>query len=521
MAQKMIVNARLPEEIRIALVEDGELEELFIERTTNDNYVGNVYKGVVVNTEQNLQAAFVDIGIGRNGFLHVSDVEPHYFKQAVDFTPHDDSNRYRSDHSRPRPPIQQIFQRGDEVLVQVSKEAVGTKGPTLTTYLGIPGRYLVLMPHLARVGVSRKIEDEALRRRLRKLLEELNPPEELGFIIRTAGSERKRSELARDLAYLMRLWRSIVRRLKNIPGPVGVYEESDVMIRTIRDSFTDAVDQIIVDEEGAFERAKEFMDSFMPRYADRIEFYNDPEPLFSKYGLDEEIAKISQRAVPLRDGGSIVIDQAEALVAIDVNSGNFHSNSSPEENAFQLNLRAAKEIARQIRLRDLGGVIVNDFIDMNSEQHRRAVERTLRDAVKRDRAKTRILRTSPFGLIEMTRQRTRPGLSRTGYRECPCCRGGGAIKTFDSMLIDVLRYAALAMQNPRARKVVALVSEEVADFINNQRRDQLSELEEHSDASVIVKSVPDAWPETLEFEVYDAKGKKLPFDSGPPRYPRR
>lgn len=528
MSQKMLVNARLKEELRIAVVENDALEELYVERATNDNYVGNIYKGVVVNIEQSLQAVFVDFGVGHNGFLHISDVEPHYFKQAPNFTPREDDRRRSRgrrdedeypDSGRPRhkPPIQDVFQRGDEVLVQVIKEGIGTKGPTLSTYISIPGRYLVLMPSLGRVGVSRKITDESVRRKLRSLMEELRPPKGLGFIVRTAGSDRTRKELAYDLAYLMRLWRSIVRRVKNIPGPVGVYEESDVVIRSIRDAFTSDIDEIIVDDEGAFERASEFLRVIMPRYADRIKRYDGREPLFTKYGVDSEIAKINCRTVPLRDGGSIVIDQTEALVAIDVNSGSFRTNESPEETAFQLNLRAAKEIARQIRLRDLGGVIVNDFIDMNVEQHRRAVERTLRDAMKRDHSKTRILRTSPFGLIEMTRQRIRPGVRRVGYRECPCCRGGGAIKSVDSMTLDVMRDATLASQEPRASRVVVGVAAEVADYVNGEKREQIARLEEESGVAVEVKAIPNAWPETLEIEVFDDRGKKLPFDLDRPR----
>jgi ribonuclease E len=521
----MLINARQPEEYRIAVIEDETLEELYVERTTNDNYVGNIYKGVVVNIEQSIQAAFVDFGVGRNGFLHVSDVEPHYFKQANNFVaPKDNNGRRRGDrrrhddddfcdYGRPRvkPLIQDVFQKGDEVVVQVIKEGIGTKGPTLSTYISIPGRYLVLMPSLGHVGVSRKIEDESTRRKLRSLLEELNPPKGLGFIVRTAGADRTRKELALDLAYLMRLWKSIVRRIKHLPGPVGIYEESDMIIRTIRDVFTSDVNEIIVDERDAYERASEFLQVIMPRYADRITYYDGREPLFVKYNVDREIAKIHSRKVDLKDGGSIVIDQTEALVAIDVNSGSFRTNDSPEETAFQLNLRAAKEIARQIRLRDLGGVIVNDFIDMNSEAHRRAVERTLRDAMKRDRSKTKILKTSPFGLIEMTRQRVRPGLKRSIYRECPCCKGGGAIKSIESMSLEIIRLLALASQEPRARQIVMGVCEEVAEYMNNKKRLQLAQIESESAASVIVKSVTDVWPEHIEIDIFDESGKKVNF----------
>lgn len=525
MSQKMLVNARQPEERRIAVVEDGVLQDLYVERTANDNYVNNIYKGVIVNIEQSIQAAFVDFGVGKNGFLHISDVEPHYFKQDPKYVPpvedERERRRYNDDYceyGRPRvkPPIQDVFQKGDEVLVQVIKEGVGTKGPTLSTYISIPGRYLVLMPSLGHVGVSKKIEDDATRRKLRALMDELNPPKGLGFIVRTAGADRTRKELALDLAYLMRLWKSIVRRVKTLPGPVCVYEESDVVVRTIRDVFCSAVDEIVVDEKEAFERAAEFLRVMLPRYADRIRFYEGKEPLFTKYAVEDEIIRINSRRVPLKDGGSIVIDQAEALVAIDVNSGSFRTNDSPEETAFQLNLRAAKEIARQVRLRDLGGVIVNDFIDMNSDAHRRAVERTLRDALKRDRAKTKIMRTSPFGLIEMTRQRIRPGVKRSSYRECPCCKGGGAIKSVESMALEIVRLLTLASQERGAYQIVVGVDEEVANYMNNKKRQQLAQIEDDADVYVTVKGLPNVWPEHVEVEIVDEKGKKIEFSKEPP-----
>ena len=291
-----------------------------------------------------------------------------------------------------KPPIQEIFRRGDEVLVQVIKESIGTKGPTLSTYISIPGRYLVLMPGLNRVGVSRKIIDEGQRRKLREIMNELNPPKGLGFIVRTAGLERTKRELARDLAYLLRLWKVILRRIKKSKAPTPIYQESDMIIRTIRDIFNSEIDTIWIDEPAAFERAQDFLKVVMPRFVNRLKLYDEKVPLFHKYGIEDEIAKIQRRHVPLPEGGSIVIDQTEALVAIDVNSGNFRVEDDAERTAYEMNLRAAKEIARQLRLRDLGGVIVNDFIDMREERHCRGVERALRDAIKRDRARTKVLR---------------------------------------------------------------------------------------------------------------------------------
>ncbi|MGD0896613.1 MAG: Rne/Rng family ribonuclease [Thermoguttaceae bacterium] len=572
MKQEMLINVAQPEECRIAIVEDGTLEELYVERSGQDNYVGNVYKGVVVNLEPSIQAAFVDFGVGRNGFLHISDVEPQYFRQggydpekamgppgsgsghrpseagrsaatddAVDATedvpaedePDEDEpdetprnggrggghreamggRRGPRPGARPRfkPPIQEILRRGDELLVQVIKEGIGTKGPTLSTYISIPGRYLVLMPALGRIGVSRKIEDEDVRRRLRNVMLELNPPKGLGFIVRTAGIDRLKRELSRDLAYLLRLWKVIARRIKNVPAPVDIYQESDLIIRTIRDIFTGDVDTIYIDEKSAYERAREFLQLVMPRYVNRLQLYEGKEPLFYKYHMDEEIARIHQRTVPLRAGGSIVIDQTEALVAIDVNSGSFRAEDNAEETAYQMNLLAAKEIARQIRLRDLGGVLVNDFIDMRKEKHRRGVERALRDAVKRDRARTKILRTSPFGLVEMTRQRVRPSLKRSAYKDCPSCRGSGVVKSPESMAIDAVRLLIVAAQRPQIAKVAVTVDAEVANYLNNRKRSELARLEDEGQMTVQIVAGEGVGPEHLVFQCSDEEGRDVRF----------
>jgi ribonuclease E len=540
MKQEMLINVSQPEECRIAIVEDGLLEELYIERTSQDNYVGNIYKGRIVNLEPSIQAAFVDFGVGRNGFLHISDVEPQYFRQggydpyksiepgggrhdeaddvpgeeggsaAVATEPRRASRRPRPG-ARPRfkPPIQDILRRGDEVLVQVIKEGIGTKGPTLSTYISIPGRYLVLMPALGRVGVSRKIEDDEVRRKLRDVMLELNPPKGLGFIVRTAGIDRTKKEISRDLAYLLRLWKVIVRRIKKYPGPIDIYEESDMIIRTIRDIFTAEVDSIYIDEPSAYERAKEFLQIVMPRYVNRLQLYSGKEPLFHKYRLDEEISRIHQRKVPLRQGGSIVIDPTEALVAIDVNSGSFRADDSAEETAYQMNLLAAREIARQLRLRDLGGVIVNDFIDMRKERHRRGVERALRDAVKRDRARTKILRTSPFGLIEMTRQRIRPSLKRSVFKDCPGCNGTGVVKTAESMAIEVVRLLILASQREDAARVSITVSDEVATYLNNKKRREMARLEDEGQMTVHIYGKEGVSPEHLVVECQDPNGREI------------
>lgn len=386
-----------------------------------------------------------------------------------------------------KPPIQEVFRRNDEVLVQVIKESLGTKGPTLSTYISIPGRYLVLMPGLNRVGVSRKIADDSQRRKLRDLMNQLNPPKGLGFIVRTAGVDRSKRDLARDLAYLLRLWKTILRRIKRTKSPAPIYQESDMIIRTIRDIFNAEIDTIWIDEPSAYERAHEFLNNVMPKFADRLKLYEEKTPLFHKYGIEDEIAKIGMRHVPLPDGGSIVIDQTEALVAIDVNSGNFRVEDDAERTAYEMNLRAAKEIARQLRLRDLGGVIVNDFIDMREERHRRGVERALRDAIRRDRARTKILRMSQFGLIEMTRQRIRPSIKRSIYEDCPHCLGQGVTKTPESMSIDVMRILALAANRNDIRRINITCSHNVANYLNNRKRQDLARLEKDGQMSIHIR----------------------------------
>jgi ribonuclease E len=539
MKKEMLINVLPSEECRIAILEDGVLEELYVERTSQEKLVGNIYKGRIVNIEPSIQAAFVDFGVGRNGFLHVSDVEPQYFRRSnngngrtpesapstdeEDDADEDDELERRSESRhgayrgmRSKPPIQHIFKRGQEVLVQVIKEGIGTKGPTLSTYISIPGRYLVLMPGLNRVGVSRKIEDDQQRRQLRDLLKELSPPQGVGFIIRTAGLERSKRDLQGDLAYLTRLWKVVVRRINKSRAPASIYEESDMITRTMRDILTNDIDEIWVDEPAAFELANEFLQITMPRIVSRLKLYEDKAPLFHKYGLDQEIARIQQRHVPLPNGGSIVIEQTEALVAIDVNSGNFRADNSAEETAFRMNLAAAKEIARQLRLRDLGGVIVNDFIDMREERHKREVERTLRDAIHRDRARTKILKMSAFGIIEMTRQRIRPSLKRSVYEDCPACRGTGQVKTAESMAIDLMRLLQLAAHQSDIARINLTVHASVAAYLNNRKRKELTQLEEQGQKTITIRGSDTVTPEHLVVEYLDSSGSPCkPLAEGP------
>lgn len=471
----MLINVVEPEEARIAVLDDSSLEELYVERSSTTTLLGNIYKGRVVSIEPSIQAAFVDFGIDKNGFLHVSDVMPAYGRAL------------NPDQKEPPREIQSLLKKGQEVLVQVSKEALGTKVPTLTTYISLPGRYMVLMPSISKRGVSKKILDDAERRKLRDLLNALNPPKGMGYIIRTAGSDRTKAELVRDLNYLLNLWKAITKRVKEVPSPAPIYQESDLVLRTIRDIFSKDIDEIIVDEADAKKRAEDFLREVMPRYAERVQLYADGEPLFHRYGVEEQIERLYDRRVPLPSGGSIIIDQTEALVAIDVNSGKFKDKNNLEETAFRTNLEAAKEACRQLKLRDIGGIICIDFIDMRSEKHRSAIERAVREHLKHDRARTRVARMSKFCILEMTRQRVRQSIRKTHYEVCPVCHGTGSVKTVESMGLSLVRQIRARVAKRPGERIEVHVHPDVASYLQHQKREALRALETQTGKPVLVK----------------------------------
>jgi len=424
-------------------------------------------------------------------------------------------NRGRDGGMKP-PPIETIFRRGQEVIVQVIKEGMGTKGPTLSTHISIAGRYLVLAPWLNRVAVSRKIDDEATRHRLKEIMAELNAPKGVGFIIRTAAVDRNVSELQADLSYLVRLWEVFSNRVVKRPGPLEVYRESDMVTRTIRDMFTQDIDAIYIDDPEAFAQASEFMKIVMPRYAERVKLHGDSEPIFHSFKIENEIQKLQEKKVPLPGGGSLIIEQTEALVAIDVNSGTFRVSDDAEETAYQTNLQAANEIARQLRLRNLGGVIINDFIDMKEERHRRNLEETLRKGLRRDRSRTKILKTSAFGVIEMTRQRVQTSLKRTAYQECTHCRGTGLVKTPLSMCIDVMRIIQLAAHRKLTKTLDLSVHADVAHFLLNKKRREMLKWEDAGGLTVSINGKPGVSPEFLELRGFDNNGHEVPMGLNAP-----
>src|SRR3954454_18648346 len=474
MAKEMLINVSEGEECRIALLDDGRLEELHMERTSATSHVGNIYKGRVTNVESSIQAAFVDFGLGRNGFLHISDLMPTYFGRAGSDIQESVGKKMAR---RDRPPIQRCLRRGDEIIVQIIKEGIGTKGPTLSSYISIPGRILVMMPGMGKMGVSKKIEDEEERRRLRTILDSLKPPKGVGFIIRTAGIGKTKAEIQRDLTYLSRLWQTIEKKRTSGSGPMELYTEGDLVARTVRDVFSSDVDKIVVDNAQVAKRVKEVIKITSPRTRNKVELLEEPIPLFHKYDIERDIEQMYSRHVPLPSGGAPVIDSTEAIVAIDVNSGKFRDHSDAEMTAFKTDMEAADEIPRQLKLRDLGGVIICDFIDLRYERHRRELEEKLHNNFKNDRAKTKVLRMSQFGIIELTRQRMRPSLKRSIYFDCPHCKGAGLVKTPESMSLDVMRRLAIAIHDQRVQRVELAVCPDVNFYLQNRKRGALADLE--------------------------------------------
>ncbi|MDR3077676.1 MAG: Rne/Rng family ribonuclease, partial [Planctomycetota bacterium] len=432
------------------------------------------------NIEPTLQAAFVDIGGEKNGFLHASDVIP-------PFGGYDDVLKRRKRKEKPsvgRSSIEDMLYKGQEVLVQITREQLANKGPSLTTYISLPGRFLVLMPAVAKRGVSKKITDDRERHGLKSILEQLEPPRDMGFIIRTAGMGRGREDLQKDLACLTRLWDAIREQAKKSRPPAALYQESDLTVRAIRDFVYDDVEEIVIDSEAGLERSKSFLAAFMPEFVERLTLYGDREPLFDRYGVEEAIERTFDRSVRLPSGGELVIEQTEALVAIDVNTGRFRKGDSTRETILAMNKEAAAEAARQLRLRDLGGLVMIDFIDMESSQDRRAVEEAFRQAVRRDRARTTILPISQLGVMEMTRQRVRQSVKKTLYSPCPSCDGTGVRKSQSVLGSEFLRKLRYFVGDRRQAALTARLHPDAALELANAKRAELAGFEAETGVSV-------------------------------------
>ncbi|MEW6741171.1 MAG: Rne/Rng family ribonuclease [Planctomycetota bacterium] len=506
----MLVNALEPEESRIAVVDGGKLVEYYVERTSLGSQLGNIYKGRVLNVEPSIGAAFVEFGGPRHGFLSVQDVLP---PEGAASPPDASEMEDIRDGSQRRPyarrgmrAIGELLRRGQEIIVQVIKDGIGNKGPTLTSYLSIPGRHLVLMPGVHKRGVSRKIQDPAERDRLKRLLGEVEVPDELGLIARTAGVGTTLNQLKRDLRYLVNLWKLVQRRARTSPPGTLLYQESDLVIRTLRDIYVPTeIDEVIFDSEAVLKRADDFLKVVAPRQGHRVKLHEGSKPLFHAYGVEKELSNLFSNRIDLPSGGYLIIEQTEAIVSIDVNSGRFREEGDLEETAFKTNIEAAREIARQLRLRDLGGVIINDFIDMREAHHRREVERMLREALRADRARIKLARMSPFGVIEMTRQRLRPSLKRTSFERCPYCNGTGAVAKAETVSLAVLRDIRLRLSES-GDTVEILVSPEIADILVNRRRRTLVELEESSQKAILVRGEAGRRPEDFRIVVRTGTG---------------
>lgn len=474
MIRKMLINAAHPEECRVAVVCDGILEELDVQIRTHEPTLGNIYKAIITRVEPSLQAAFVDYGASRNGFLSLSDVHPSYFPESFK-------------EAKRRPRLEEVFKKGDHVIVQVAKEERDNKGASLTTNISVAGRYLVLMPGTDLHGVSRKIEDEKERQKLKEIVRQLKLPEHMGFIIRTAGVGRTKTELSRDLEYLMKLWRSIEENITEKDAPALLYREHDLVLRSIRDHFQSDISEILVDDKAVFSKARDFFNQLMPKYEKIVKLYQEKRPLFNKYQLEEQVEQVYRKRIRLKSGGYIVIEPTEALVTVDVNSGSSTRERGIEETAFRVNMEAAAEIARQLRLRDLGGIIVIDFIDMVSKKHKQDVEKALKDILKKDRAKSKVLRISTLGLLELSRQRLKSVLGTGEYLDCPFCEGRGKVRSVETSALAIFRRLKSMAIRSDVAEVKATLPGNVAEYLLNHMRSLIVQIERDYDTKVIIQ----------------------------------
>ncbi len=494
MSKIMLINVTHAEESRVGIVEDGQLESFEIESFSREHLKGNIYKGVVRRIHPAIEAAFVDIGADRDAFLPLDEICFRNLPGGRNAAPNGD----KGEKGRRR--IKDVLKSGDEILVQIIKEQFTNKPPTLSTFYSLPGRYLVLLPGSEDAGISRKIEGEE-RVRVREMIESLKPPPGCGIIVRTAaGFDEDHGELDRDLAYLTRLWESIKQNAETKRGPSLVYREHDLVLRNIRDYFTPDIDEVFIDNEEVYERAKEFLHNIMPGKEHLLHLYQGEQPIFSRFGLETQIESIYKRRVALKSGGSIVIDGTEALTAIDVNSGGSMRGTNQEETAHKTNLEAAREVARQLRLRDLGGIIVVDFIDMRVQSHINDVERALREAMRPEKARHDVGRISRLGLLEISRQRLRPAAVASSYTACPMCEGHGSIRTAESAALGTLRKIHHRIAEGDIAQMNVTLPRDVAMYLLNQKREDLATLEHRYSARIQIIVSEKLMPHQSEIE---------------------
>ena len=490
MSSKMLINAVEPEEYRVAILKDGDLDEFYIETSAKEEIKGNIYKGVVSRIEPSLQAAFVNYGAEKNGFLTMGEIHPEYYEPEGII----------SDPKAPVP-IANALKQGKEILVQVTKEMGGKKGAYLTTYISLAGRYLVLTPGKATTGISHNIEEDKERQRLKSDMNQLMLPDGVGYIVRTAAEGQKKRVIARDLNNLLRMWQDIKKRAETQPVPSLTFKEQDLGLRTLRDYFTAEIDEVLVDDKETWSEIKDFMKIISPRHQRRVRLYRESKPIFSEHGIEKQIEQIYSNRVPLRTGGSIVIDSTEALIAIDVNSGKSKRGKDLESTAYKTNLEAAREIAKQLRLRDMGGLVVIDFIDMKDPKHERAVTKQLREEFKRDKAKINASHISKFGLLELSRQRLRPSIESKSYQICEYCQGRGMVRSVGATSVFFLRQIWVGASKGNIERVTGVLPSTVADYLLNKKRAELAELEKRYGVSIEIQGNPDLppWGGNLEF----------------------
>ena len=498
----MLFNATQSEELRVALVDGQRLYDLDIETAIRETKKSNIYKAKITRVEPSLEAAFVDYGSERHGFLPLKEISRIYFKDGVE--------------TSGRVNIKDVVREGQEIVIQVAKEERGNKGAALTTFISLAGRYSVLMPNNPRAGgVSRRIEGDA-RSEARDALSALDIPADMGLIIRTAGIGKSVEELQWDLDYLMNLWGSIDAASKERPAPFLIYQESSLITRTIRDYFRNDINEVIIDEPSVYEHARQFMEQVMPNNLHKIKLYDDPVPLFTRYQIETQIESAFLREVRLPSGGSLVIDHTEALISIDINSARATKGGDIEETALNTNLEAADEIARQLRLRDLGGLVVIDFIDMSPAKNQREVENRMRDALKLDRARVQVGRISRFGLLEMSRQRLRSSLGESSQLVCPRCNGQGTIRGIESSALSILRIVEEESMKEKTARIVAQVPVDVAAFLLNEKREALFDIEKRQDIKVML--IPNTDMETPHYAVHRVRDDETSEDASESSY---
>ncbi|GMV92024.1 MAG: ribonuclease E [Candidatus Hydrogenedentota bacterium] len=486
--KEFVVNVE-PLETRIAFIEEKRLTELLIDRHESRSVVGNVYKGRVDSIVPGIQAAFIDIGFEKNGFLYVSDIAG--AEGTGDFVFEEGTAKPRERSRRGKPPaIESLLKKNQHIMVQVSKDTLGTKGVRLTNYVTLPGRYIVLMPTVKHLGISRKIGSDRERERLRKTLQSIRPPG-VGMILRTAGEDKKKADFQDDIKYLTKVWTDVKDKMETMKGPSLLHEDLNPILRVVRDMFTKDVEKLTIDSEVEYKRILDFLDTFAPNLKKRVKLYNAKRPIFDKFNIEREIEKALHRRVFLKSGGHICIDQTEALVAIDVNTGRFTGSKHLEETVLKTNLDAAEEIARQVRLRDLGGIIVIDFIDMQYEKNRKELIRKLQECLKADRAKTTISEISELGMIEMTRKRVKHNLVKALSQPCPYCEGSGMVRSVTTMTFDTIRKLHALFCKSKEKRIILQLHPDVARRLRTENKDLIDDVSKRFDREISIESVSD------------------------------